>query len=60
MTLTCVLVLLLQEPSGEDLKRDVERLRKQVELCEQQAVEDARTIQFFGERRRNTARYRAA
>lgn len=45
MSLWCVFALLFQEPSAEDLKKEVERLRRQVELCEQQAVEDARTIQ---------------
>lgn len=38
-------ILALQEPSADELKKDVERLKKQVELLEQQSVEDARTIQ---------------
>jgi hypothetical protein len=39
-----LLALLPQEPAPVDLKAQVEQLRKQVELLEQQAVEDARTI----------------
>ncbi len=43
--LFALLTLAAQEPSAEDLKKQIEQLRQQVELLEQQAVEDARTIQ---------------
>jgi hypothetical protein len=43
--LFAALVVLAQEPSADDLKKQVERLKQQVELLEQQSVDDARTIQ---------------
>ncbi|HEX7899305.1 MAG TPA: hypothetical protein VF950_16180 [Planctomycetota bacterium] len=42
--LYAALVAFTQEPSADDLKKEVERLRKQVETLEQQSVDDARTI----------------
>lgn len=38
-------LLVPQDPTPDDLRKEVDRLRKEVELLERQAVEDARVIQ---------------
>src|SRR5688572_15967563 len=43
--LFAALAALTQEPSADDLKKEVQRLKQQVEALEQQSVDDARTIQ---------------
>jgi len=40
-----LMALVLQEPTPDDLRKEIARLRQEVELLERQAVEDARTIQ---------------
>ena len=45
MYFSYALAILAQDPSADDLKKEIDRLKKQMKLLEQQSVEDARTIQ---------------